>query len=409
VIERLVGFKQQRQSPEKFLLVVTFGLTLGFSTWQTLLNNFVVEKAAFTGEEIGILQSLREVPGFLAFTAVLVLWLLREQSFLLISLALTGVGVALTGQFPSAVGLYCTTILMSIGFHYFETLQQSLALQWYPKHSAAQGMGRLIASRSAAAMTVYALISLATMVFSVAYEIVYLVGGVCTVIIAVYAALIFPQFKEHTEQRKTLVLRKNYWLYYALTLMSGARRQIFIVFTSFLMVEKFGFTVSNIALLYLLNHSINMFLAPKVGAWISKVGERKALIIEYGGLVVIFTAYAFVDNAALAAGLFVADHVLYAMSIAIKTYFQKIADPKDISASAAVSFSINHLAAVAIPAAFGLIWLDSPATVFLLGAAMAVISLVLATNVPERPGPASIARWWGNCPEAQSSGVKNAV
>jgi hypothetical protein len=43
-----------------------------------LLNNFVVERVAFTGVEIGILQSLREVPGFLAFTTVFVLLALRE-------------------------------------------------------------------------------------------------------------------------------------------------------------------------------------------------------------------------------------------------------------------------------------------------------------------------------------------
>ena len=83
------------------------------------LNNFAIERAAYTGVEIGILQSLREVPGFLAFTTIFVLLVLREQTFALISLALLGLGTAITGLFPSVIGLYCTTVLMSIGFHYF--------------------------------------------------------------------------------------------------------------------------------------------------------------------------------------------------------------------------------------------------------------------------------------------------
>ena len=96
-------------------------------------------------------------------------------------------------------------------------------------------------------------------------------------------------------------------------------------------------------------------------------------------------AYAFVDNAYLAAGLYVADHLFFALAIAIKTYFQKIADPADIASTAGVSFTINHIAAVAIPAALGLVWIVSHSAVFLIGAAFAVGSLVLSQNIPARP------------------------
>ncbi|MFB3045543.1 MAG: MFS transporter, partial [Acidiferrobacterales bacterium] len=178
-----------------------------------------------------------------------------------------------------------------------------------------------------------------------------------------------------------------YWLYYALTFMSGARRQIFIVFAGFLMVEKFGFSVSAITLLFLVNAVANVFLAPKIGRLIGHWGERRALIFEYVGLIGIFTAYAFVTSATVAAGLYIIDHLFFALAIAIKTYFQKIADPADIAATAGVGFTINHIAAVVIPAAFGLLWLVSPAAVFLSGAVMAVFSLLLSLNVPTAPAP----------------------
>ena len=96
-------------SQQNFLLACAFVMPLTFSVWQALLNNFVVERAAFTGAEIGILQSLREVPGFLAFTAVFVLLVIREQRFALGSLLVMSVGVALTPFFPSVYGLYATT------------------------------------------------------------------------------------------------------------------------------------------------------------------------------------------------------------------------------------------------------------------------------------------------------------
>jgi hypothetical protein len=84
--------------------------------------------------------------------------------------------------------------------------------------------------------------------------------------------------------------------------------------------------------------------------------------------------------------LYVLDHLLYAMAIAIKSYFQKIADPADIASTAGVAFTINHIAAVVIPVFFGIVWLYSPSVVFIAGAIMAALSLLLARMVPNRPG-----------------------
>ncbi len=117
------------KTPKNFLLLITIVVPIAFSSWQALLNNFVIEKANFDGSDIGLLQSVREIPGFLAFTAVFVLLFLREQRFVVISLIMLAAGTAITGFFPSVSGLLCTTLLMSVGFHYFETLKQSLSLQ----------------------------------------------------------------------------------------------------------------------------------------------------------------------------------------------------------------------------------------------------------------------------------------
>ncbi|MEM7017692.1 MAG: MFS transporter [Pseudomonadota bacterium] len=357
---------------------------LAFSTWQALLNNFAIERAAFDGADMGMLQSLREVPGFLSFTAVFVLLILREQSFMLISLALLGIGTALTGFFPSVIGLYCTTVLMSIGFHYYETVHGSLTLQWIDKAKTPEVLGRQIAMKSASSLVILGLIWMLLEWLKIDYAWIYAIGGGMTAILAVVAWQLYPQYEGGHEQHKKLILRSKYWLYYALTFMSGARRQIFIVFAGFMMVEKFGYSAAAITALFIVNHVFNMIFAPRIGKLVGHWGERKALTFEYLGLIGVFTAYAFVESAGLAAVLYVLDHLFFAMAIAIRSYFQKIADPADIAASAGVSFTINHIAAVVIPAAFGVLWLVSPPAVFLAGAGMAFISLCLAQAIPPK-------------------------
>ena len=377
--------------PEVLLIVLSAAMPLSFSTWQALLNNFAIERAAFTGVEIGILQSLREIPGFLAFAVVFVLLVMREQTLAFISLCLLGLGTALTGLFPSVVGLYATTMLMSLGFHYFETVRQSLTLQWVDKDRAAHFLGRMIAVGSFASLVAFALIYLALDVAGLDMVWVYLLGGGLTMALALGAWGAFSTLPTAVEQRKRIVLRRRYWLFYALTFLSGARRQIFIVFAGFLMVERFGFTAAEITLMFLANGAINVVLAPRIGRLIGRWGERRSLIVEYLGLIAVFVGYAFVGSAWVAVVLYVVDHAFFAMAIAIKTYFQKIADPADIAASAGVAFTINHIAAIVMPAAFGLVWMVAPAAVFLAGAGIAALSLLCAVLVPRAPAPDSVA------------------
>lgn len=137
--------------------------------------------------------------------------------------------------------------------------------------------------------------------------------------------------------------------------------------------------MTSVALLVnIINHLFNWAFAARIGVLVGRIGERRALTFEYCGLFCVFTAYAFVDDAIWAASLYVADHRFFSLAIAIKTYFQKIADLADMASTAGVAFTISHIAAVVIPVLFGLVWLVSPMAVFLMGSGMALISLVLA-------------------------------
>ncbi|MGY5612879.1 MFS transporter [Vibrio brasiliensis] len=373
------------KTPQNFLLLISIVVPIAFSSWMALLNNFVIERANFDGSDIGLLQSVREIPSFLAFTAVFVLLFIREQRFMLLSLGALTIGTAITGFFPSVFGLLLTTLLMSTGFHYFETLKQSLSLQWLSKEAAPEMLGKFISIGALASLVTYGALWICLEVLVMDFQWVYLTFGGTGFLLVMWMAFAFPQFETHVQQNKKLVLRKRYWLYYALTFMSGARRQIFTVFAGFLMVEKFGYSAADVTMLFLINYLFNFLFAKRIGKFIGQVGERKALMFEYTGLICVFVGYALVESAEWAAALYVVDHLFFALALAIKTYFQKIADPADMASTAGVSFTINHIAAVFIPVTFGFIWLVSPAAVFYIGAVMAFVSFILSLNIPKLP------------------------
>jgi hypothetical protein len=363
--------------PEVLLLLMAAAAPLSFATWMALINNFAVERAAFDGADMGILQSVREIPGFLAFTFVALLFILREQSIAIIALLLLGVGVALTGLFPSFIGLLLTTTIMSTGYHYFQTAAQSLALQWSSRERTPIVLSRMVSANSVASIVAFALVWLGLQLFELDFAVIYAIAGAATVALAVVAYFGFPRVKVDSDQRRELFLRRRYWLFYLLTFINGARRQIFIVFAAFLMVEKFGLSAAN--------HIVTTVLAPHIGRFISRFGERRSLTFEYIGLIGVFVAYALVDNVWIAGALYIADHLFFTMAIALKTYFGKIADPRDIAPTSGIAFSINHIAAVVVPAGFGLIWLINPSAVFYTAAGLAAVSLVLAQLIPHDP------------------------
>ena len=377
------------RGPLFLLCLVAAAQPISFATWSALLNNFVVERAGFTGIEIGWLHSVREIPGLLAVGVIGILMVMREQVLALVMLALLGVATALTAHFPSFGGILVLTMLSSIGFHYFETVNHSLQLQWIDKERAPKILGYLSAVGSGAALLAYGLIMLTWDSLKLSYETVYGLSGGLTMLIALYCAFAFAQFQAPSVQHRNLLLRKRYWLYYLLQFFAGARRQIFIVFAAFMMVERFGFTVHALTALFLINYVVNMVLAPFMGQFIARFGERFALIVEYTGLSVVFLAYGglywFGWGVGVAGTLYVMDHMFFGLSFDLKTYFQKIADPADIAPTAAVAFTINHISAVFLPAGLGYLWVVKPDFVFIAATLLALTSLLLVLLIPRHP------------------------
>ena len=368
-----------------FLAVMSIASTVGLQVWRTLFNNFAVEVVGLGGNHIGLIQSVREVPGFLALLVVFVTLVIKEHRLSALSISVLGVGVALTGFFPSYLGVIFTTLLMSFGFHYFETTNQSLTLQYFDKHTSPWVMGKLRSYSSASAIIIGAII----LVVSSYLSYVAMFGMLGSLIIGVgfWGALQNPTREDVVPQHKKMILRKRYGLFYFLTFMAGARRQIFVAFAVFLLVEKFQFSIKEITMLFMLNNAINYFLSPLIGKAIIRFGEQKVLSAEYLSLIFIFMAYATVESKAIIAVLYILDHIFFNFSMGIRTFFQKIGDPRHMAPTMAVGFTINHIAAVVIPVLGGLAWIVDYRLPFIAGAGMSLISLVavqfISRNIQE--------------------------
>ena len=368
------NFKTVTKNPMyRYLIVLTICSTVGLQTWRTLFNNFAVDVAGLDGHHIGIIQSVREFPGFLALLAVFVIMIIKEHRLSALSILFLGLGIAITGLFPSYPGLILTTLVMSFGFHYYETTNMSLTLQYFDENTSPWVFGK---QRSVAAASNIAIgILIYFLAFLLDFAKIYLLIGGLIVLAAIWGFMQDPSDTKIVSQRKKMILRKKYWLFYFLTFMAGARRQIFMAFSVLLMVQKFKYSVQEVTILFVINNIVNYYLSPLIGKSIIRFGERKVLSLEYFSLIFVFLAYATTTSKLFVAVLYVLDHIFFNFAIAIRTFFQKVGDPRDIAPSMAVGFTINHIAAVFLPAIGGWLWIVDYRIPFIGGAVMSLISL----------------------------------
>ena len=383
-------------------------LTLGMGLWQSLFNNFAVEELGIRAGQIGLLHAIREVPGLLGFLVGLLALLLVEMRIAGLSVVVLGLGLALTAMAQNLVGLIGATLVMSVGFHFFYGSYSSAVLITVGPDEAPKVLGR-VNSLGAFAAAVSTLLVLLTL-DAVGYRTLLLVSGM-VVLVGGLVLLPFGRQPVRAQRvRRRSALKRRYWLYYALQFLMGSRRHIFTTFATFLLVKDYEVTPQTTTLLFLINSLIGTYFHQAFGKIVARVGERRVMTLNFMLLTLVFLGYAFVPSInALEApsillpelglgewtffpsfsatpalmillSLFVIDHVLFGFSIAIQSFFQKIAvRPEDITPNISLGQTINHIAAVIVPIVGGVVWEAVGARyTFLAGVVIAILSLVLA-------------------------------
>jgi predicted MFS family arabinose efflux permease len=190
-------------------------------------------------------------------------------------------------------------------------------------------------------------------------------------------------------EKRKVVFRREYWLYYTLTFLMGIRRHIFTTFAIFMLVSVYEIPVSWTATLLLVNNLVSIFSSAVFGFLVARVGERKVLTVNFLGLMGVFLGYAFASFLPLLFFLFIVDHVFFGFNVAIESYFQKIAlSPDEITSNLGMAQTINHISALVVPVLGGILWEQvSPSAPFIVGVIVAMLSLILVQFMRIEPTP----------------------
>jgi predicted MFS family arabinose efflux permease len=372
------------------LATLFFGAASGIFT--ATLNNYLAEVHHLSAEARGWLELPRELPGFLImFVAGGMLTVFRETQMAAAAMVLTALGAIGLGYLaPTHAALVLFIVIWSLGDHIIFAVEGPIGLKLADGGREGRRLGQFGGARNLGTIfgvgVIYVLARFLGDRFSLFYAIA---AGSALIAGALYSQL---QIGRGDPPSRRLVYKKKYRLFYAISALFGIRKQIFLAFGAWVLVEIHGVPVSTIALLYFIAASLGVILRPLLGDVIDWLGERTVLAADELLLLAICLTYAFAGDvlagrAVLFAlyGAYVLDMVLFALRVARTTYLKKIADdPSDITPSISTGITIDHAVAMTLPVLSGYIWeAYGFRWVFILAGAIAVLGFFVCLRIPK--------------------------
>jgi len=346
-----------------------------------VFNNFAVEQIGLAPAELGILESIREIPGFLAAPMVGLLVGLAEPRLGALCLIIFGAGFIAYGYTETVSALIVFSFLWSIGFHVWMPTATSMALGLAAPGRQGRVLG--IMQGLAAFAGVIGMLCVYWVSDDPSFSGIYKLIGLGAMLGAIPLLFMDPDLGHHSPVR--LVLKRKYALFYGLEFLAGCRRQIFVTFALFALVKTFGVDVTTIITLALVNSCANICMAPFVGKLIDRFGERSVLTLNFAALTLIFVGYGAVKNVNVLFVLYVVDNLFMLFTLSLSTYIGRIAAPEELRASLSMGITMNHIAAVIMPLVGGFLWsFLGYSAVFYLGSGIAAATLLLARRLPRR-------------------------
>ena len=357
------------------LAAAVFGVGIFFGVQLTLFNNFVVDRLAIEAHELGYVEALREIPGFLNALFVALMVRLAPSLVAGVSLAVMGIGLMAYADVTSVSLLAVYSVVWSLGFHCWLPMESTLALRFSPPGSKGKWLGQLRGINSFAwLLTIGACWLLLKFIH---YEGLYIAAGVATVLGG--CCLFFTSKGKTKVEEKGFVLKRRYGLYYLLQFLEGCRRQMFITFAIFALVKVHGMQVETTMVLVLINQVLITLTAPMIGRLVDVRGERQMLSIGYFLVIFVFLGYGIVEHRFTLYVLYCIDNLIFFGGIALTTYVNKIAPEEDLKPTLSMGVTMNHVAAVIAPLLGGVAWhYFGYRVIFFSGALIALLSLIVS-------------------------------
>lgn len=375
---------QSWTKPFMYVIICALFLQFGLGMQRTLFNNFAAEEFGAGPEQIGWLESVREIPGLLTFLIVGVTVVVARNLMLAISVGLVGAGLMMYAGAGQMAGLIMATLVYSTGFHLFFPLQSAQVLAMTDRGQKAKRLGELNSVAALAYLLAMGFVYLAAQWLT--YRQMFMIAGIIT-LPGVLVMLALPR-SANAERTRSFVVRRAYGLYYALTFLASTRRQIVTSFAIFALVKVYGTPVRTIAALLFVSNVVAVLTRSMCGQMVDRIGEKASMRITYGSVIFIFLGYAFIPWTPVLYVLYIFDNFLVGFDVSQSTYLDKIATRDDVPPTLALGSTINHITGVTVPLISGYLWASfGHWASFLFGAVIAACSLYLVSmlRVPVAP------------------------
>ncbi len=357
--------------------------------FDTSFNNFISDTFHLRADARGHLEFPRELPGFLVAVFAGVFFFMNEvrlAALSLVILAIGAVGIGVLGR--DYWVMIAFMFIYSSGLHLLGPLGGAIVLSEAQPHERGARLGQVAGIQTAAAVAGAAVVWSSWKFLQVGYATLFLVAGGMA-LAGAFVLLPMRPLERHEGVRPKLIVKRKYGLYYALSILFGARKQIFLTFGPWVLIKVFHQRPATFGLLSMIAGAIGVFLLPRLGRWIDRFGERPIMMADAALIFCVCLCYGYAERFAASWALYavaatlVADELLFAFGMARTTYMDKIAETKaDLTASLSLSVSLDHVVSMSVPSLGGWLWIRyGYPTVFVAGAGIALITLLVASRV----------------------------
>ncbi len=390
----MTEFRKALGAPLVLFAAASLLMGLYSGLYDPSFNNYLAQTYSVSPLARGALEFPRELPGFMVvfiFTALIFLADTRiaALSSLLVGLALWGQGFLS----PDLTIVVIWMIIWSTGAHLYMAITPSIGLRLAKEGQEGRRLGQLGSLESMGSLVGMLVVYWGASRLHFSFGVIFGIAGSFALIAAVCLYLIKPQPLVSGPRR--LVFKRKYWLFYALSIVWGARKQIFLTFAPWVLIKIFNCGIETFALLGFIGTVLSLVFRPLLGRAIDACGERVIIVTESLVLIIMSIFYGFSPGwfssrvaLYIIMACYVADQLLFAVRMARTTYLNRIVDsPEDLTPTISMGLTLDHAVSMLIPIGGGLLWTHYGfVPVFVASGILAVLNLLLSGFIPARKG-----------------------
>ena len=345
-----------------FVLIAGATAAVGFAMAanQNIVSNYFEDSLGLSGSQFGYITAIREIPGFLLIFLTALFYRLSLPHLTAGALLLLAVGYGFFGLSTSFWTVAPWVIISSMGYHTWLQTQAALGMSLTTENKSGGILGKLAAINQAGALVAMAFVLVVFHFDWLNFEQTFVICGLAA-LIAALLIFRFPHMhdgkvQERSVERERIVFRKEYRLYYWLSVLDGARQQIFFSFGLWVLVDHFSLGVPAISAIMLVTAFIAMSVGPWIGRQIDERGERTTLGVINIAYIIALLGYALIDQVGIAVLCYVIYSFIFPLStMGASVYIRKIAPARDVAPSLAMGLTMQHAAAVVVPIVTGFV------------------------------------------------------